>query len=44
MGCATGGANPGVGVPRMSVSEREELYAGWRKAVRRTLDWVEPSG
>ena len=30
--------------PRMSVSEREELYAGWRKAVQRTLDWVGPSG
>ena len=31
-------------VPCMSVSEREGLYAGWRKAVRRTLNWVEPSG
>jgi len=30
--------------PRMSASERENLYAGWRKAVQRTLDWAEPSG
>jgi glycerol kinase len=26
--------------PDMSPSEREALYAGWKKAVQRTLDWV----
>ncbi len=26
--------------PRMESDERERLYAGWRKAVQRTLDWV----
>jgi glycerol kinase len=26
--------------PRMESSERERLYAGWHKAVARTLDWV----
>lgn len=27
--------------PQMSAADRETLYAGWRKAVQRTLDWVE---
>jgi len=27
--------------PRMDSAERERLYAGWQKAVTRTLDWVE---
>ncbi len=27
--------------PRWSEQQREERYAGWRKAVERTLDWVE---
>jgi glycerol kinase len=27
--------------PRMDVTERERLYAGWKKAVVRTFDWVE---
>jgi glycerol kinase len=26
--------------PQMDVESREKLYAGWRKAVERTLDWV----
>jgi glycerol kinase len=26
--------------PGMAPSERERLYAGWKKAVERTLDWV----
>ena len=29
--------------PQMSAADRETLYAGWRKAVQRTLDWVEQS-
>ena len=28
-------------VPGMDDARRETLYAGWRKAVQRTLDWVE---
>ena len=27
--------------PRMSDDQRESLYAGWKKAVARTFDWVE---
>jgi glycerol kinase len=27
--------------PRMGAAERERLYAGWRKAVERSLGWVE---
>jgi glycerol kinase len=27
-------------LPHMGAGEREERYAGWRKAVERTLDWV----
>jgi glycerol kinase len=27
--------------PRMAAAERGRLYAGWKKAVTRTLDWVE---
>jgi glycerol kinase len=27
--------------PRMSEDQRETLYAGWKKAVTRTFDWVE---
>ncbi len=27
--------------PAMSATERERLYSGWRKAVERTLGWVE---
>ena len=27
--------------PEMGSTEREQLYAGWRKAVTRTFDWVE---
>ncbi len=26
--------------PHMSVERRAELYAGWKKAVERTLDWI----
>ena len=26
--------------PRMAAAERERLYAGWKKAVTRTFDWV----
>lgn len=26
--------------PRMSEQQREQLYAGWKKAVTRTFDWV----
>ena len=29
-------------VPAMADEERSRLYAGWTKAVERTLDWVEP--
>jgi glycerol kinase len=28
-------------VPQMDAARREKLYAGWKKAVTRTLDWVE---
>jgi glycerol kinase len=27
--------------PQMEESVRERLYAGWQKAVQRTLNWVE---
>ncbi|NDJ51857.1 MAG: glycerol kinase, partial [Chloroflexi bacterium] len=27
--------------PAMEESKREELFAGWKKAVTRTFDWVE---
>jgi glycerol kinase len=27
--------------PKMSEDQREELYAGWKKAVTRTFDWAE---
>jgi glycerol kinase len=27
--------------PRMSSDERDTLYAGWQKALQRSLDWVE---
>ena len=27
--------------PEMPVDARDELYAGWKKAVDRTLDWVD---
>jgi glycerol kinase len=27
--------------PKMSETEREDLYAGWKKAVERSYDWVE---
>ncbi len=27
--------------PRMDAGHREKLYAGWKKAVTRTFDWVE---
>jgi glycerol kinase len=27
--------------PKMKKSQREKLYAGWKKAVTRTFDWVE---
>jgi glycerol kinase len=26
--------------PRMDDARREQLYAGWKKAVTRTFDWV----
>jgi glycerol kinase len=29
--------------PGMETSTRERLYAGWKKAVRRSFDWVEPA-
>ena len=29
--------------PQWSEEQREEGYAGWRKAVQRTLDWVDVS-
>jgi glycerol kinase len=28
--------------PRWPTAQRDRGYAGWRKAVQRTLDWVEP--
>ncbi len=27
--------------PRMGAEERDKIYAGWKKAVERTFDWVE---
>jgi len=27
--------------PAMGITEREEGYRGWKKAVERTLNWVE---
>jgi len=27
--------------PQMDAAQRERLYAGWKKAVTRTFDWVE---
>lgn len=30
--------------PQMPASDRETLYAGWRKAVERTLNWVDQPG
>ncbi len=27
--------------PQMAAGERDRLYSGWKKAVTRTLDWVE---
>ena len=27
--------------PRWSADQREGGYAGWRKALQRTLDWVD---
>ena len=27
--------------PRMPEEQREKLYAGWKKAVQRALDWEE---
>ncbi len=27
--------------PQMNVEQREKIYAGWKKAVTRTFDWVE---
>jgi glycerol kinase len=27
--------------PRMEAGARDELYAGWKKAVTRTFDWVD---
>ena len=29
--------------PQMSSSQREELYAGWKRAVERSLNWEKPS-
>jgi glycerol kinase len=28
-------------LPNMESSRREKLFAGWKKAVTRTFDWVE---
>ena len=28
-------------IPAMPAAEREKLYAGWKKAVTRTFDWIE---
>jgi glycerol kinase len=28
--------------PGMDVSRREELYAGWERAVERAKDWAHP--
>ena len=30
-------------LPQATEQDREQGYAGWRKAVTRTLDWVESS-
>lgn len=30
-----------IWTPRVSVDERDHLYAGWKKAVTRTFDWAE---
>jgi glycerol kinase len=27
--------------PQMDAEQREKLYAGWKKAVTRTFDWIE---
>jgi glycerol kinase len=27
--------------PQMEAGKRDKLYAGWKKAVTRTFDWVE---
>jgi glycerol kinase len=27
--------------PGMNTKTRESLYAGWKKAVTRTFDWIE---
>jgi glycerol kinase len=27
--------------PRWSADQREEAYRGWRKAVERSLDWID---
>ena len=27
--------------PKWSADQRDQAYAGWEKAVQRTLDWVE---
>jgi len=27
--------------PKMSIEDRKKLYAGWKKAVTRTFDWIE---
>jgi glycerol kinase len=29
--------------PQISQAQRDEGYAGWKKAVERTLDWVDVS-
>ncbi len=29
-------------VPNMQEAEREKLYNGWKRAVERAKDWVEP--
>jgi glycerol kinase len=28
-------------LPQMDEAEKEALFHGWKKAVQRTLDWVE---
>jgi glycerol kinase len=28
-------------IPAMSEADRDRLYAGWKKAVSRSLDWME---
>ena len=37
------GASTASGSPRWTRRDRERGYATWRKAVARTLDWVEPA-